>query len=179
MSAQTAAMPSATETAADSTTPLAVRVSDLHKSFGDLEVLKGVSLEAGEGDVIAIIGGYVVQRLIEGEFMRQHGLMHIHVWRRFDSRFRLITARRNPNMMILFVSLLFSRPDIGLIAVAVWTVLSCLIHLVRLSQAKSYSPFAGSSHDQEKTPRVTKETPASRMSSMSSDQTSRGHCSGL
>jgi len=85
----------------------------------------------------AIIVGYVVQRLIEGEFMRQHGLMHIHVWRRFDSRFRLITARRNPNMVILFVSLLFSRPDIGLVAVAVWTVLSCLIHLIRLFQAKA------------------------------------------
>jgi phosphatidylglycerophosphate synthase len=93
--------------------------------------------------MIAIIGGYVVQRLIEGEFMRQHGLMHIHVWRRFDSRFRLITARRNPNMVILFVSLLFSRPDIGLIAVAVWTVLSCLIHLVRLLQAKALAARGG------------------------------------
>jgi len=32
-------------------------VEDLHKSFGDLEVLKGVSLTARKGDVIAIIGG--------------------------------------------------------------------------------------------------------------------------
>lgn len=83
----------------------------------------------------AIQGGYIVQRLIEGVFMRRNGMMHIHVWRRFDSRFRLITARRNPNMVILFVSMLFSRPDIGLIAVAVWTVLSCAIHAVRLVQA--------------------------------------------
>lgn len=35
----------------------AVRVEDLHKSFGSLEVLKGVSLTAHRGDVIAIIGG--------------------------------------------------------------------------------------------------------------------------
>lgn len=83
----------------------------------------------------AIQGGYVVQRLIEGVFMRQNGMMHIHVWRKFDSRFRLITARRNPNMVILFVSMLFSRPDIGLVAVAWWTGLSCLIHAVRLVQA--------------------------------------------
>ena len=34
----------------------AVRVNDLHKSFGDLEVLKGVSLDAHDGDVISIIG---------------------------------------------------------------------------------------------------------------------------
>lgn len=35
----------------------AVEVIDLHKSFGHIEVLKGVSLEANQGDVIAIIGG--------------------------------------------------------------------------------------------------------------------------
>jgi octopine/nopaline transport system ATP-binding protein len=35
----------------------AIRVQDLHKSFGTLEVLKGVSLTAREGDVVAIIGG--------------------------------------------------------------------------------------------------------------------------
>ena len=83
----------------------------------------------------AIQGGYVVQRVIEGVFMRQNGMMHIHVWRKFDSNFRLITARRNPNMVILFVSMLFARPDLGLIAVAWWTVVSCLVHAVRLVQA--------------------------------------------
>lgn len=35
----------------------AVRIQDLHKSFGTLEVLKGISLSACKGDVIAIIGG--------------------------------------------------------------------------------------------------------------------------
>ena len=35
----------------------AIRVVDLHKSFGNLEVLKGVSLTARKGDVVAIIGG--------------------------------------------------------------------------------------------------------------------------
>jgi hypothetical protein len=38
-------------------------------------------------------------------------------------------------MVILFVSVVFGRPDIGIVAVAVWTVLSCLVHLVRLFQA--------------------------------------------
>ena len=79
--------------------------------------------------------GYWVQRLIEGVFMRQNGMMHIHVWRRFDSRFRLITARRNPNMVLLFVATLFARPDIGLIAVAWWTAISCAVHAVRAVQA--------------------------------------------
>lgn len=37
--------------------PIAIRVDGLHKSFGTHEVLKGVSLTACEGDVVAIIGG--------------------------------------------------------------------------------------------------------------------------
>jgi octopine/nopaline transport system ATP-binding protein len=37
--------------------PIAIRVAELHKSFGSHEVLKGVSLTAREGDVVAIIGG--------------------------------------------------------------------------------------------------------------------------
>jgi len=37
--------------------PEAIRIVDLHKSFGPLEVLKGVSLRACEGDVVAVIGG--------------------------------------------------------------------------------------------------------------------------
>ena len=83
----------------------------------------------------ALIAGYVLQRLIEGLFIRQFK-MHIHVWERFDSRFRLITARRNPNMVILFVATLAERPDIGLVAVAWWTILSCVVHAARLIQAE-------------------------------------------
>jgi phosphatidylglycerophosphate synthase len=82
----------------------------------------------------AIVGGYVVQRLIEGAFIARFG-MHIHVWRRFDSRFRLVTARRNPNMVILFVFLIAGRPDWGLVAVAAWTVASLAVHAVQLVQA--------------------------------------------
>ncbi len=33
-----------------------IRVEDLHKSFGNLEVLKGLSLEVNKGDVVCIIG---------------------------------------------------------------------------------------------------------------------------
>ncbi|WP_430466055.1 ABC transporter ATP-binding protein [Tabrizicola sp.] len=37
--------------------PVAIAVRDLRKSFGTHDVLKGVSLTAREGDVVAIIGG--------------------------------------------------------------------------------------------------------------------------
>ena len=84
--------------------------------------------------MLAVVIGYVVQRLIEGAFIKLAG-MHIHVWERVDSQFRLITARRNPNMVILFVATLFARPDLGIEAVAWWTILSCVFHAVRLVQA--------------------------------------------
>ena len=84
----------------------------------------------------AIVVGYVAQRLIEGIFIKRFA-MHIHVWQRIDSQFRLITARRNPNMAILVVAMLFGRPDVGLELVALWTVLSLIFHAVRLAQANA------------------------------------------
>jgi len=86
--------------------------------------------------VLAIVGGYVVQRVIEGIFMRRYG-MHIHVWRPADSKFRLVTARRNPNMVILVASLLIARPDMGLELVALWTIISLIFHAVRMAQANA------------------------------------------
>jgi phosphatidylglycerophosphate synthase len=86
--------------------------------------------------IASIVVGYVVQRFIEGVFMRRYG-MHIHVWQKADSHFRLVTARRNPNMVILLVSLIFNRPDMGLELVALWTVMSLIFHAVRLAQANA------------------------------------------
>jgi len=91
--------------------------------------------------LIAIVAAYVAQRLIEGAFIALFG-MHIHVWQPIDSRFRLITARRNPNMLLLFLFLCIGRPDWGLIALAIWSVLSCLFHTGRLLQAWA-SAFLG------------------------------------
>lgn len=100
----------------------------------------GTPLAPGDSDVLLaiIVGGYVVGRVIEGIFLRAWG-MHIHVWRPVDSWFRLVTARRNPNMLILVISMLVARPDLGIIAVAAWTVLSILFHVVRLVQAVAAS----------------------------------------
>ena len=43
-------------TASASSTPVAIRIRDLRKSFGSLEVLKGISVDAHEGEVISILG---------------------------------------------------------------------------------------------------------------------------
>ena len=82
----------------------------------------------------AIVAGYVLQRVEEGIFIAFFK-MDMHVWTRFDSKFRLITARRNPNLLLLTAAVLAGRPDLGILAVAVWTVLSLAIHAVRLVQA--------------------------------------------
>jgi len=84
----------------------------------------------------AIVLGYVAQRVVEGIFVRRYG-MHIHVWQKVDSQFRLVTARRNPNMVILVAALLFGRPDLGIELVALWTILSLIFHAVRLAQANA------------------------------------------
>ena len=82
----------------------------------------------------AIVAGYVLQRIEEGIFIAGFGI-DMHTWQRFDSFFRLITARRNPNLLILSASVLVGRPGLGIVAVAWWTVASLLVHAVRLLQA--------------------------------------------
>jgi phosphatidylglycerophosphate synthase len=83
----------------------------------------------------AIIGGYAGQRIIEGLFITRFGGMPMHVWKELDTKFSLITARRNPNMIILTGSLLFRRPDAGLALATWWTIASLIFHAVRLAQA--------------------------------------------
>ncbi|SDF88336.1 Phosphatidylglycerophosphate synthase [Limimonas halophila] len=80
--------------------------------------------------------GYIGGRLCEGYFLSRFGL-EIHMWERFDSRFRLITARRNPNLLLLTAFWLAGRPDWGLLAVAAWHVASDGVHLVRIAQAEA------------------------------------------
>jgi phosphatidylglycerophosphate synthase len=84
--------------------------------------------------IAAILGGYVIQRLFEGIAIKWLGL-EIHIWRPVDTLFRQITARRNPNLLLLTASLLIGRPDWGLMAVAIWTVLCLVLHGLQLMQA--------------------------------------------
>lgn len=80
-----------------------------------------------------IIGGYVTGRAAEGLF-HSLGDASIFSWRPFDAYFRLVTARRNPCMILLTLSLLVSRPDWGLVAVALWTAGTSAVLCLRLAQ---------------------------------------------
>jgi phosphatidylglycerophosphate synthase len=80
-----------------------------------------------------VVVGYVVGRLLEGVFLALFKF-ELHAWRPVDSLFRQVTARRNPNLILLTLSVLAGRPDAGLLAVAVWTILSTIFHVVRIAQ---------------------------------------------
>jgi phosphatidylglycerophosphate synthase len=81
-----------------------------------------------------VVGGYVIQRVLEGVFLAAFKV-EMHAWRPFDSFFRLITARRNPNLILLTAVTLVGRPDVGIILVAAWTASSLLVHAVQVLQA--------------------------------------------
>jgi hypothetical protein len=71
---------------------------------------------------------------MEGIAIKWLGL-EIHIWRKIDTLFRQVTARRNPNLILLTVSAVLGRPDLGLMAVALWTLLCLLLHGLQLAQA--------------------------------------------
>jgi phosphatidylglycerophosphate synthase len=83
---------------------------------------------------VTVFAGYIALRLQEWNFIATFGV-RLHTWRRWDSHFRLISSRRNPNLILLTAATLCGRPDLGLAAVALW-ILGCLaIHGVRWMQA--------------------------------------------
>lgn len=82
----------------------------------------------------AIILAYISGRCVEGLFPLL-GSCEIFTWRPIDAWLRLITARRNPCMILLTLSLFAGRPDWGFIAVTFWTVLTTIILNLRLVYA--------------------------------------------
>ncbi|MDR4499825.1 MAG: CDP-alcohol phosphatidyltransferase family protein, partial [Nitrospirales bacterium] len=90
-----------------------------------------------------ILAGYIAGRLCEGLFQLCLGQFGLFCWRPIDSFNRLITARRNPNLILLTGSLCIGRPDLGFLAVAAWTVASTIILLIRLGLAFGVRMFSG------------------------------------
>ena len=81
-----------------------------------------------------IIISYVAGRVVEGLFSLL-GNCGIFTWRPYDAWFRLVTARRNPCLILLTLSLLVGKPEWGFIAVTFWSALTTLILVLRLLQA--------------------------------------------
>ena len=81
-----------------------------------------------------VVGGYLAGRLLEGVFLLTFKF-ECHCWRPIDGLVRTITARRNPNLLLLSVGTAGGRPDLGFAMVAIWTALSITFHLLQLAQA--------------------------------------------
>ena len=105
-------------------------------------LLWGMGLHSGDyatsqslyAATLIVVVGYLVGRALEGAFILRFKF-EMHCWRPIDSLFRTISARRNPNLILLSVATLGGRPDLGLVMVAIWTVVSIGFHLERLVQA--------------------------------------------
>jgi phosphatidylglycerophosphate synthase/molybdopterin-guanine dinucleotide biosynthesis protein A len=94
----------------------------------------GIGLAWSSPAALVVLGGYLLGRLLEGVFIVACDF-EIHSWRRLDSFFRVITARRNPNLALLTVGVLAGSPAGGFEAVAWWTAFSIAFHAVRLVHA--------------------------------------------
>ena len=97
----------------------------------------GIGLGSGHAfETAVVVIGYAIGRALEGAFLARFGF-ETHSWRPIDGLFRTITARRNPNLILLSVGALARRPDLGLAMVALWTVASVGFHTLRLVQAEA------------------------------------------
>ena len=84
--------------------------------------------------LLAIVAAYIAGRLAEAFFKWYVSGFSMFSWRPVDSYIRLIMARRNPNLLWLTGFTLAGNPRGGLVAVAVWTVLSSLALWLRFAQ---------------------------------------------
>lgn len=94
----------------------------------------GAAVPGLQAALLLVIVGYILQRVQEGVFIALFGL-EMHIWRRFDSLFRLVVARRNPNLILLTLAALAGAPAAGMIAVAGWTAVSLVVHTIQIIQA--------------------------------------------
>jgi hypothetical protein len=83
----------------------------------------------------AAVGGAIADLAIARLFERRFGGVPLAAWQRFDTRFTLVAAGASIDLAILALSLVASRPDAGLVAVAWWTIATVFAHGVRFAQA--------------------------------------------
>lgn len=84
-----------------------------------------------------ILGSYVLGRAIELGFRRLFGFNQ-YMWQPFDSHFRLIVSRRNIILLIMTLGVAAGFPAQAFVVCAVWSVVSIVVLLIRISQAVAH-----------------------------------------
>ncbi|TDO07743.1 phosphatidylglycerophosphate synthase [Halomonas ventosae] len=110
----------------------------IHPPFWYLAWGIGLAADVPEGVYWLIFIGYIGGRLCEGAF-KTAAPFSLFIWRPFDSINRLITARRNPNLILLTLAWLLGAPYAGLLLVMLWTLISTLVLAWRVVQARRAS----------------------------------------
>ncbi|HJR82802.1 MAG TPA: CDP-alcohol phosphatidyltransferase family protein [Sphingomicrobium sp.] len=87
-----------------------------------------------------ILGCYVVGRIVEIAFHRLFGFNQ-YIWKRFDSRFRLIVSRRNIILLIMTAGLIVGATTGAFLLCAAWSIVSTIIQVVRIGQAHASRPI--------------------------------------
>lgn len=82
-----------------------------------------------------MFAAYVSGRIFEGLFQLFFNDISIFCWKPLDSYHRLITARRNPCMILLTLALIFVDATQGFIWIVAWMVISTLILALRFMYA--------------------------------------------
>ena len=77
--------------------------------------------------VWVMFAAYVGGRIFEGLFQLLFNDISIFCWKPIDSFHRLITARRNPCIIMLSVAMIIVNPEWGFMWVVLWSVLSTIL----------------------------------------------------
>ena len=95
------------------------------------------------GWVWVMLAAYIGGRVFEGLFQLFFNDISIFCWQSKDSYHRLITARRNPCLVMLTIATMLARPEIGFILVVAWTVISTGWLAIRFFCGCIYRMFNG------------------------------------
>jgi len=77
--------------------------------------------------VWVMLAAYVGGRIFEGLFQLFFNDISIFCWKPIDSFHRLVTARRNPCIILLSIAVLVADPELGFMWVVAWSVISTLL----------------------------------------------------
>lgn len=108
----------------------------IHPPFWYLAWGFGLVLNVPDSIYWLIFIGYIGGRLCEGAF-KTAAPFSMFIWQPFDSVNRLITARRNPNLIILTLAWLCGALYVGLVLVMLWTLISTVVLGVRVLMARA------------------------------------------
>ncbi|MFK8026592.1 MAG: CDP-alcohol phosphatidyltransferase family protein [Gammaproteobacteria bacterium] len=77
--------------------------------------------------VWVMLAAYIGGRIFEGMFQLFFNDISIFCWKPIDSFHRLVTARRNPCIILLTIAVIIADPQLGFMLVVAWSVISTIV----------------------------------------------------